>query len=88
MLILAFVHALELKLHNIGKPVIDLRDLSTFAVYRVHRTLLAAPLQAVLHLCTLNPCTAPWFLHGDVGSLFGGLFPRLNLYALAVPVFR
>jgi len=31
MLILAFVHALELKLHNIGKPVIDLRDLSTFA---------------------------------------------------------
>ena len=58
MLILAFVHALELKLHNIGKPVIDLRDLSTFAVYRVHRTLLPAPLQAVV-------CTAPWFLHGD-----------------------
>ena len=58
MLILAFVHALELKLHNIGKPVIDLRDLSTFAVYRVHRTLLPAPLQA-------TTCTAPWFLHGD-----------------------
>ena len=56
MLILAFVHALELKLHNIGKPVIDLRDLSTFAPLTraphpvsctfaacgVHRTLLAA----------------------------------------------
>ncbi len=56
MLILAFVHALELKLHNIGKPVIDLRDLSTFAVYRVHRTLHPAPLQSAA-------CTAPCFLH-------------------------
>ncbi len=43
----------------------------------MHRTLLAAPLQAVactapcfLHLAPLQACTAPWFLHGDgVGSL-------------------
>jgi len=31
-------------------------------------TLLPAPLQAVgcPAPCTLNPCIAPWFLHGDL----------------------
>ena len=38
MLILAFVHALELKLHNIGKLMIDLRDLSPAPLTRApHR---------------------------------------------------
>jgi hypothetical protein len=68
--------------------------LAPCTAYHVPRTLLAAPL-------TLNPYTAPCFLHlcsltraphpGSctvMGGLFADLFSRLNLFAFAVPVFR
>jgi hypothetical protein len=55
----------------------------TATAYRVHRTLLPAPLQAVA-------CTAPWFLHWDAGvcapsvqSMLGAALPAEA--ALPVP---